>query len=128
NSISATAVTPQSSVTGDYNFFSGVSNCGSSPNQNLVSYSDWNNLQLDYKATTAAFDGVYFDHKKVPELAAAAEITLQKEASQSQFTGVNQPINQDGTSIFKLGQTFPVKFHLVDANGADVNNAVITFR
>ncbi|MBI5038500.1 MAG: PxKF domain-containing protein [Nitrospirae bacterium] len=40
------------------------------------------------------------------------------------FSGVLQPINPDGSSIFKLGSTVPVKFQLKDANGVYVSTAV----
>lgn len=40
------------------------------------------------------------------------------------YSGILQPINADGTSIFKLGSTVPVKFQLRDAGGNSVTNAV----
>ncbi|WP_019415189.1 PxKF domain-containing protein [Paenisporosarcina sp. TG20] len=42
------------------------------------------------------------------------------------FGGVLQPINSDNTSIFKLGRTLPVKFKLIDANGAYISTANAT--
>jgi hypothetical protein len=39
------------------------------------------------------------------------------------WSGVLQPINSDGSSIFKLGSTIPVKFALMGASAA-VTNAV----
>ena len=39
------------------------------------------------------------------------------------FSGVLQPINADGSSIFKLGSTVPVKFQLTDASGVSVTTA-----
>ena len=39
------------------------------------------------------------------------------------FSGVLQPINADGSSIFKLGSTVPVKFQLTDASGVLVTIA-----
>ena len=35
-----------------------------------------------------------------------------------------EPVNNDGSSIFKLGSTIPIKFQLTDANGNYVTNAV----
>jgi lysophospholipase L1-like esterase len=43
---------------------------------------------------------------------------------QYMYSGVYQPINADGSSIFKLGSTVPVKFTLTDSNIATVCNAV----
>ncbi len=39
-------------------------------------------------------------------------------------SGILQPINADGSSIFKLGNTIPVKFQLWDAGGNFITNAV----
>jgi hypothetical protein len=40
------------------------------------------------------------------------------------FSGVLQPVNPDGSSIFKLGSTIPVKFSLADTAGVPVGSAV----
>jgi hypothetical protein len=40
------------------------------------------------------------------------------------FIGFLSPISNDGSSVFKLGSTVPVKFQLTDANGALVSTAV----
>jgi lysophospholipase L1-like esterase len=40
------------------------------------------------------------------------------------YSGILQPINADGSSIFKLGSTVPVKFALSDAAGAPIATAV----
>lgn len=42
------------------------------------------------------------------------------------FAGFLQPINNDGTSIFKAGRTIPVKFRLTAADGSIIPNAVAT--
>jgi hypothetical protein len=39
------------------------------------------------------------------------------------FGGILQPINSDGSSVFKLGSTIPVKFQLTDANVVFVSTA-----
>jgi hypothetical protein len=41
-----------------------------------------------------------------------------------QFVGLLQPINNDGSSIFKLNRTVPVKFQLVAPDGSYVSDAV----
>ena len=46
------------------------------------------------------------------------------ESSGCGFSGLQQPINADGSSIFKLNRTIPVKFHLDDAAGSPVDDAV----
>jgi lysophospholipase L1-like esterase len=40
------------------------------------------------------------------------------------YSGILQPVNADGSSIFKLGSTVPVKFSLADVAGAQVGAAV----
>ena len=40
------------------------------------------------------------------------------------FGGVQQPVNPDGSSIFKLGSTVPVKFRLTDAGANPVAGAI----
>ncbi|MEK7062577.1 MAG: PxKF domain-containing protein, partial [Patescibacteria group bacterium] len=39
------------------------------------------------------------------------------------FSGYLSPIKNDGTGIYKLGRTLPVKFQLTDVNGAFITNA-----
>lgn len=41
------------------------------------------------------------------------------------YSGVLQPVNPDGSSIFKLGRTVPVKLQLTDATGAFVSDAIV---
>lgn len=51
--------------------------------------------------------------------------TVQQQITiQYQFSGFLQPINNDGSSIFKLGSTVPVKFKLTDASGNPVPDAI----
>jgi X-Pro dipeptidyl-peptidase (S15 family) len=45
---------------------------------------------------------------------------------QYMYGGIQQPVNPDGSSIFKLGSTVPVKFSLTDADAASVSGAVAT--
>ncbi|PAE40109.1 PxKF domain-containing protein [Bacillus sp. 7884-1] len=42
------------------------------------------------------------------------------------FSGILQPINKDGSSIFKAGSTVPVKFQLTDSQGAFISTANAT--
>jgi hypothetical protein len=41
-----------------------------------------------------------------------------------QFVGLLEPINNDGSSIFKLNRTVPVKFQLKNADGSFMTDAV----
>ena len=40
------------------------------------------------------------------------------------YGGILQPVNPDGSSIFKLGSTVPIKFALTEASGASIGTAV----
>ena len=40
------------------------------------------------------------------------------------FGGISPPVNADGSSVFKLNSTIPIKFQLTDAAGNFVTNAV----
>jgi hypothetical protein len=40
------------------------------------------------------------------------------------FGGFRQPINADGSSVFKAGRTIPVKFSLTDGSGSPITDAV----
>lgn len=42
------------------------------------------------------------------------------------FGGFEQPINADGSSVFKLGSTIPVKFSLTDCHGTVISTALST--
>jgi hypothetical protein len=44
------------------------------------------------------------------------------------FVGFLQPINNDGSSIFKLGSTVPVKFQLLNADGSYESDATATLK
>jgi hypothetical protein len=48
----------------------------------------------------------------------------QIQVAAPSFNGFLQPINDDGSSVFKLKSTVPVKFQLLDANGNYINTAV----
>jgi YVTN family beta-propeller protein len=43
------------------------------------------------------------------------------------YSGVSQPINADGSSVFKAGSTVPVKFAVTDSDGASVADLTPTF-
>lgn len=51
---------------------------------------------------------------------------IQNISVSYQFSGILQPINQDGSSIFKAGSSVPVKFALTNSNGNYVTNAIAT--
>ncbi len=54
----------------------------------------------------------------------ASEATTATYAVRYRYDGVLQPINTDGSSIFKLKSTVPVKFRLADAASNAVSTAV----
>lgn len=42
------------------------------------------------------------------------------------FGGIDQPVDPDGSSVFKLGSTVPLKFGISDEGAASVTDAVAT--
>ncbi|MHC4478472.1 MAG: PxKF domain-containing protein [Planctomycetota bacterium] len=42
------------------------------------------------------------------------------------FGGFQQPINSDGSSIFKAGRTIPVKVRLADCDGVTVTDSTVS--
>jgi hypothetical protein len=46
--------------------------------------------------------------------------------AEPKFIGFLKPINNDGSSIFKLGSTVPAKFQLLNADGSYVSDATAT--
>lgn len=69
--------------------------------------------------------GIYTVTYDVKDAAGNAAIQVTRTVDVVyKFGGILQPINPDGSSIFKLGSTVPVKFQLRDANGNFVTNAV----
>jgi lysophospholipase L1-like esterase len=66
---------------------------------------------------------------RITSATAEDNVAHSKDAScttavQYQFGGLGQPINPDGSSLFKFGSTVPVKFHLTDAAGNPVSGAI----
>lgn len=43
------------------------------------------------------------------------------------FSGALEPINSDGSSIFRVGQTVPVRLQLSDSNGNFITDVLLTF-
>jgi hypothetical protein len=112
----------------DVNNF-GIGGCGaSSTGQILKGFDDWANAKYDFKGTLASFDGVWptiLAAANTPEL--TTEIVQAVKLQGNQYKGVDQPLNDDGSSIYKVGDTIPIKFTLYDANGKPVTNKPVTF-
>jgi hypothetical protein len=75
--------------------------------------ADWINATSSLDTTNNIICGTV---ASLSWLAAAYELYV--------YSGVLQPINADGSSIFRLGSTVPVKFQLWDADGNFVTNAL----
>jgi hypothetical protein len=66
---------------------------------------------------------------RVSSATAQDNVTHSKSAScttavQYMYSGVQQPVNPDGSSIFKLGSAVPLKFKLTDFGGQPISGAV----
>ena len=86
---------------------------------------DWHNLALKFTNKAESTDGIFPNPRRLAEI--TPQVVAQANKAGQQFAGVQQPINQDGSSIFQLGRTVPVKLQFRDANGNFITNAQITF-
>lgn len=57
-----------------------------------------------------------------------ASTATQKITVKYAFGGILQPINGDGSSLFKAGSTVPVKFQLKDANNNNISTATASLK
>jgi hypothetical protein len=51
-------------------------------------------------------------------------VSVYLGSCQYDFGGFLEPINTDGSSVFRLGSTVPVKFRLANCDGAPIDGAV----
>ncbi len=98
------------------------------------------NLDYSMEWFASNVDGILFERsvKDVPMTAGQTKqvvMTLEEDPTgdiivlpepQYTFGGILQPINPDGSSIFKRGRTIPVKFQLFDDEGFPVGTAHAT--
>lgn len=89
-------------------------------------HDDWSHLQFNFRLGGANFDGSHPDPTKIPELTATILTQIKNQANG--FSGILQPINADGSSIFKLGNSVPVKLKLFDGTGTPITNAHLVVR
>lgn len=75
------------------------------------------------KAGTQSFDVIFTPTDSTNYNAVYGKISV---TTVYQYSGVLQPFNADGTSVFKAGSTIPVKFTLKDYSGTYVSTANAT--
>lgn len=75
-------------------------------------------IGADFQGTANFFNGT------VDEVRIWKTALSQNQLSYYVYGGILPPIKPDGTSVFKLGSTVPVKFQLQDADGNSITNAV----
>ena len=112
-------------IPGDINSLgSKVVGCGPLSPETENSYNDWNEINLVFLPDPDSQDGVTTSNiiEVTPSFAAA--IKAKAYGLQVQFI---PPPNTDGSSIFNVGGTVPLKFRLTDANGQFIRNAAVTF-
>ena len=88
----------------------GIEACTSTAGQTQKGGNDWANLKFYMLNDPDARDGAISaisQPARTPELTGEI-VEHMHEAAPPQFAGVLQPINQDGTSIFKLGRNVPI--------------------
>jgi len=98
----------------------------------ITNWSTEDNESVVFSATGTVANGNPIDTGSVGPKTFTVEATDKalNEANKTvaysvkyKYSGISQPINSDGSSIFKLGQTIPVKFQLKDANDNTVKAA-----
>jgi hypothetical protein len=107
----------------------GIEACGATAGQTQKGANDWASLKFymlhDLDARDGAISAIS-QPARTPELTAAVEDHMEQQAP-PQFAGVLQPINQDGTSRYNLGQNIPIKLQLKDTANQFIPNAQLTF-
>lgn len=102
-----------------------VASVGTSPDgQVFKSMDEWNNLNYNFLNDGDGQDGVTEgDH--FPEL--TGEMVQNLTKLRSQFSGLLDPINSNGSSSFKHGNIIPVKLQLRETDGKFMVNENVTF-
>ena len=120
--LQSSALNPDLSI----NTFPGLIGCDTSSITVLNGHNDWAKLGYNFRTLATGLDGVH------PAPATLAEQTGEMVQKQtllaSQFSGILQPINPDGSSVFKKGSTVSVKFALFDVDGNPITDASATLR
>ncbi len=92
-----------------------------------IPHGNENSLKLmHYNETTGDWEDITTSHDKVANILCgeADSLSVFGIAAAPEFAGLLQPINNDGSSIFKLNRTVPVKFQFVAPDGSYVSDAV----
>lgn len=108
----------------DINQLSSFAGCPATPTQIEKGYDDWLIMTLKFLDDADSRDGVGGDPRKLPEL--TSEILTAFRAELNQFVGPDSP-NRNGSSVYVLNTTVPVRFELRDINGSFVKNADVSF-
>ena len=103
-----------------------IGGCGNSTGETEKGYDDWHIMTLKFLDDTDSRDGVGGDPRKLG-VELTGEILKELRARVNQFVGPDPPINANGSSVFNLNTTIPVRFQLRDVNGSFVTNASVNF-
>jgi hypothetical protein len=105
-------------VHGDINDFDLGGNADTTPSQKVKSFDQWYNARFNFKDLASAMDGFWAPPRNYPlEVGETKQDVMEGTVAALGFAGLAQPINRDGTSVFKLGSSVPVKLVLTDAAG-----------
>jgi hypothetical protein len=92
-----------------------------------IPHGNENSLKLmHYDEVTGEWENITTAHDKVANIlyGEVDSLSVFGISAGPEFLGLLQPVNNDGSSIFKLNRTVPVKFQLKDTDGTYMTDAV----
>jgi hypothetical protein len=126
----------ESSVHGDINDFDLGGTADTTPSQKVKSFDQWYNARFNFKDLASAMDGFWAPPRNYPlEVGDTKQDVMEGTVAALGFQGVEQPLNKDGSSVYRQASgatTIPVRLVLTDATGNPITpttspNAKITF-
>lgn len=95
----------------------------------LMSMDEWNppGLQYYFLNDFDGQDGLRNPAEPLGPIELTGEMVQNLTKLGHEFSGLLDPINSNGTSVFQQGETIPVKFQLRDAKGNIIPDAKVTF-
>jgi hypothetical protein len=92
-----------------------------------IPHGNENSLKLmHYDEATGQWENITTFHDKVANTLCGEvdSLSVFSIAAAPEFIGLLEPVNNDGSSIFKLNRTVPVKFQLLATDGSYMTDAV----
>jgi hypothetical protein len=126
----------ESLVADDTNDFGLGGTADTSPDQKVKSFDEWANVRLNFKDLSSSMDGFWAPQRNYAlEVGETKQDIMEVTEAALGFQGVEQPLNKDGSSVYRQASgatTIPVRLVLTDATGNPITpttspNAKVTF-